>query len=69
MGMFLGNKVPELGLFISKGIVEAHGGIIPLISSPAQETSISFSDPIFHKTNNLRLEYGYENQKLVGLAN
>jgi signal transduction histidine kinase len=35
-----------LGLYISKGIIEAHGGTIALVSEPGKGTTITFTIPI-----------------------
>jgi len=35
-----------LGLYITKGIIEAHGGTVSLHSEPGQGTSVSFSLPV-----------------------
>ncbi len=42
-----------LGLYISKGIVEAHGGTIALVSDPDKGTTITFTIPINSTTKNL----------------
>ncbi len=54
-----------LGLYISKAIVESHGGTMSVISTEGQGSTFSFSIPIYASVKDKLLAGGDENQGII----
>lgn len=59
----LAKKGTGLGLYIVKGIVETHGGVVGVISAPGKGTTIYFTIPFENQAPRIIQEHFVQNQK------